>query len=302
LSYARVIVNPVAGAGRTAREWPRIMNFFKRQGLNFEHDITEAPGHAVELARDATKNGYETVISIGGDGTINEIVNGLYKAGGNKDIVLGMVCTGTGSDYARTVGISRRYEEACMRILQPKKLTVDLGVVEYADNGHKMERIFVNFAGIGFDAEIVRRTTRNFKALGSTVSYLLGVFTTLVAYRNREVKLIIDGEEMEREVCSVIANNGRYGGGGMFTAPGADLTDGLLDLLIIGNIGKADLIRSLPRIYKGTHLTHPKVTMKKAREIEIKSTYPLNLQADGELLGELPARFRILPSALNIIV
>ena len=278
------------------------MNIFKGQGLNFEHDITEAPGHAVELARDATKNGYDTVISVGGDGTINEIVNGLHKAGGNKDIVLGIVCTGTGSDYARTAGISRRYEEACRRILQPKKLTVDLGVVEYADNGNKMERIFVNFAGMGFDAEIVRRTTRNFKVLGSTVSYLLGVFSTLVAYRNREVKLIIDGEEMEREVCSVIANNGRYGGGGMFTAPDADLTDGLLDLLIIGDIGKADLIRSLPRIYKGTHLTHPKVTMKKAREIEIKSKHNLNLQADGELLGELPARFRVIPSALNIIV
>ena len=302
MSYARVIVNPVAGAGRTAREWPRIMNFLKGQGLNFEHDITEAPGHAVELARDATKNGYETVISIGGDGTINEIVNGLYKAGGTEDTVLGIICTGTGSDYARTVGISRRYEEACLRIFEPKKLTVDLGVIEYSDNGNKTERIFVNFAGMGFDAEIVRRTTRNFKALGSTVSYLLGVFTTLVAYRNREVKLIIDGEEMEREVCSVIANNGRYGGGGMFTAPGADLTDGWLDLLIISDIGKADLIRSLPRIYKGTHLTHPKVTMKKAREIEIKSKHPLNLQADGELLGELPARFRILPSALNIIV
>ncbi len=302
MSYARIIVNPVAGAGKTAREWPRIMNLFKGQGLNFEHDITEAPGHAIELARNATNNGYETIISIGGDGTINEIANGLYKAGGNKDITLGIVCTGTGSDYARTVGISRRYEEACRRISQPKKVTVDLGVVEYNDNGNKIERIFVNFAGMGFDAEIVRRTTRNFKALGSTLSYLFGVFTTLVSYRNREVKLTIDGEEMEGEVCSVIANNGRYGGGGMFTAPDADLTDGLLDLLIIGNIGKADLIRSLPRIYKGTHLTHPKVTMKKAREIEIGSKHSLNLQADGELLGELPARFSILPSALNVIV
>jgi len=302
LSHARIIVNPVAGAGRTAREWPRIMSLFKGQGLNFEHDITEAPGHAVELARDATKNGYETIISVGGDGTLNEIANGLYKAGASKDIALGMVCTGTGSDYARTVGVSRQYEEACMRIFQPKIITVDLGIIEYAENGSSVERVFVNFAGMGFDAEIVRRTTRNFKALGSTLSYLMGVFTTLVSYRNRKVTLIIDGGEEEREVCSVIANNGRYGGGGMFTAPDADLTDGLFDLLIIGDIGKADLIRSLPRIYKGTHLTHPKVTMKKAREIEVKSTYPLSLQADGELLGELPARFRVLPSALNIIV
>jgi diacylglycerol kinase (ATP) len=302
LSYARIIVNPVAGAGRTAREWPRIMSLFKGQGLNFEHDITEAPGHAVELARDATRNGYETIISVGGDGTLNEIANGLYQAGANKDMALGIVCTGTGSDYARTVGISRRYEEACLRISQPRKISVDLGVVEYSNNGNRTERVFVNFAGIGFDAEIVRRTTRNIKALGSTVSYLLGLFTTLVSYRNKRIKLIIDGEEMEREVCAVIANNGRYGGGGMFMAPDADLTDGLLDLLIIGDIGKVDLIRSLPRIYKGTHLTHRKVTMKKAREVEIASTHPLSLQADGELLGDLPARFRIIPSALNIIV
>lgn len=302
MSYTRIIVNPVAGAGRTAREWPRIMSLFKGQGLNFEHDITEAPGHAVELARDATRNGYETIISVGGDGTLNEIANGLYQAGANKDMALGIVCTGTGSDYARTVGISRRYEEACLRISQPRKLAVDLGVVEYSNNGNRTERVFVNFAGIGFDAEIVRRTTRNIKALGSTVSYLLGLFTTLVSYRNKRIKLIIDGEEMEREVCAVIANNGRYGGGGMFMAPDAELTDGLLDLLIIGDIGKVDLIRSLPRIYKGTHLTHRKVTMKKAREVEIASAHPLSLQADGELLGDLPVRFRIIPSALNIIV
>jgi diacylglycerol kinase family enzyme len=138
--------------------------------------------------------------------------------------------------------------------------------------------------------------------MGSAASYLLGILTTLVFYRNREVGLVIDGEEMEMKVYSVIANNGRYGGGGMFTAPDADITDGLFDLLIIGNIGKADLLCSLPRIYKGTHLTHPKVTLKRAREIEITSAHPLNLQADGELLGELPARFRILPSALNVIV
>jgi diacylglycerol kinase (ATP) len=302
LPYARIIVNPVAGAGRTAREWPRIMSLLQGQGLRFEHDVTEAPGHAVELAHDASTKGYETIISIGGDGTINEIVNGIYRAGASKDASLGIICTGTGGDYARTIGVSRRYEEACWRIFQPRKLTVDLGCVEYSVNGDRTERVFVNFAGLGFDAEIVRRTTRSFKAMGSTVSYLLGVLTTLVSYRNRKVKLLIDGEEMEKEICSVIANNGRYGGGGMFTAPDADLTDGLFDLLIIGNIGKVDLIRSLPRIYKGTHLTHPKVTVKRAREIEIQSAHPLNLQADGELLGELPARFRVLPSALNVIV
>ena len=165
-----------------------------------------------------------------------------------------------------------------------------------------VQRLFVNFAGLGFDAEIVRRTTQQFKSLGSTASYLMGLLTTLVFYQNREITLVIDGVAVEKKVCTVVMNNGKYGGGGMLTAPDADLTDGLLDVLIIGNLNKADLLWSLPRIYRGTHLTHPKVELHKAREIEIRTGAPLYLHADGELLGQVPARFRVLPAALNITV
>jgi diacylglycerol kinase (ATP) len=301
--YANIIVNPAAGAGKTGRLWPRIMSIFKSHGLRFEHTITEAPGHAIELARNAAEKGYDMVVSVGGDGTINEIVNGLYASGNIGDALLGIVSTGTGGDYVRTAGIPRNYEDACRCFLQPKKRTVDLGIVEYARNGSREERIFVNFAGMGFDAEIVRRTTQQFKALGALPSYLLGLLTTLVSYANKKITLVVDGREEERRVCTVIMNNGKYGGGGMFTAPQADLTDGLLDVLIIGDLSKPDLLWSLPRIYKGTHLTHPKVVLKKAKEIEVKSPgEKMHLQADGELLGEVPARFRILPAMLNIIV
>jgi diacylglycerol kinase (ATP) len=302
-SYAKVIVNPVAGAGRTRREWPRIMGLFKGSGLRFEHDVTEAPGHAIELAREAAKDGYDTVVSVGGDGTINEIVNGIYASGNIRDIALGIISTGTGSDYIRTVGVPRRYEDACRCLLQSKKRTADLGVVEYTDKGSPKERLFVNFAGFGFDAEIVRRTTRQFKALGSLPAYLMGLLVTLIFYRNEDISLKVDGERLEKRVCAVLMNNGKYGGGGMFAAPGADLADGWLDVLIIGDMGKPDLLRSLPRIYKGTHLTHPKVTMKKVKEIEVVCrSGRMQLQADGELLGEVPARFRVLTSALNVIV
>jgi diacylglycerol kinase (ATP) len=301
--YAKVIVNPVAGAGRTRREWPRIMDLFKVNGLRFEHEITEAPGHAIELAKAAAKDGYNTIVSVGGDGTINEVVNGLYASGNIGDIALGIVGTGTGSDYIRTVGIPRRYEDACRCLMQSKKRAVDLGVVEYTDKGKMAERLFVNFAGFGFDAEIVRRTTRQFKALGSLPAYLMGLLATLITYRNKEISLKVDGESLERRVCAVLMNNGKYGGGGMFAAPGADLADGWLDVLIIGDMSKPDLLRSLPRIYKGTHLTHPKVTMKRAREVEVVCrSGRMQLQADGELLGEVPARFRVLTSVLNVIV
>jgi diacylglycerol kinase (ATP) len=301
--HAKVIINPVAGAGRTAREWRGIVGLLKKHGLNCEHDLTEAPGHAVHLAREAAKNGYDMVVSVGGDGTINEIVNGIYASGNMKNATLGIISTGTGSDYIRTVGVPHHKDEACRCLGRSRKRTVDVGVVEYTNDGKTEERLFVNFAGIGFDAEIVRRTTRQFKALGSLPSYLLGVFTTLATFANKDVTIKLDGEPLDRRVCTVIMNNGRYGGGGMFTAPQAELADGWLDVLIVGDLSKPDLLRSLPRIYKGTHLTHPKVTMKQAKEIEISSSNGrVHLQADGELLGEVPARFRVMPAALNIIV
>lgn len=302
MKHARFIVNPTAGAGKTARKWTHIIDLLKDIGLRFEHDLTEAPGHAIELAREAVKKGYELVVSVGGDGTINEVVNGLYDTGDIGDVKLGIISTGTGSDYIRTVGVPRFYEEACRCLMSPGKLAVDVGVVEYMNNGRMTKRLFVNFAGLGFDAEIVRRTTREFKALGSTASYLAGLLTTLLFYSNREISLVIDGEKVEKKVCAVIMNNGKYGGGGMLTAPDADLEDGLLDALIIGDLNKPDLLWSLPRIYRGTHLTHPRVTMKRARELEIRSARPLFLQADGELLGEAPAHFSVLPAALNIVI
>lgn len=300
--FARIIVNPAAGAGKTRREWPRIKDLLVSSGFRFEHDITEAPGHAIELAKSAVEKGFEMVVSVGGDGTINEIVNGLYEADGNGHTTLGIVSTGTGSDYVRTLGTPRHYKQACACFLEPRKISVDLGIVEYNNDGHTKKRLFVNFAGMGFDAEIVRRTSQQFKAMGSMLSYLFGTLSTLVSYRNRDISVKIDGEETKMKVCTIIMNNGKYGGGGMFTAPDADLTDGFFDVLTIGDIGKLDFLRSIPMIYKGTHLAHPKVKMQKAREIEIESTRRMHLQADGELLGELPARFSVLHSALNVAI
>ncbi len=302
MSYAKVIVNPVAGAGRTAKKWPHIMGHLKRIGLRFEHDLTEAPGHAIELARLAVKRGFERVVSVGGDGTINEVVNGIHDAGSLGEVTLGIIETGTGGDYIRTIGVPRLYEDACQRLMSRSRLTVDVGMVEYMNNNRPVRRLFVNFAGLGFDAEIVRRTTQQFKALGGMPSYLMGLLTTLICYQNQEVSLIIDGEVVDGKVCTVLISNGKYGGGGMMAAPEADLTDGLLDVLIIGNLTKGDLLRSLPRIYQGTHLSHPKVTLKRAREVEVRSARPLPLQADGELLGVVPAHFRIMPAALNIVI
>jgi diacylglycerol kinase (ATP) len=302
LTYAKVIVNPAAGAGASGKKWPQVKGLLENNGVLFEHAFTEAPGHATELAMSAVGKGYELVVSVGGDGTVNEIVNGIYAAGANGDVMLGIISTGTGKDYIKTVGIPRNCEEACRRLCNPSKVIVDLGIIEYMRNGAIEKRVFVNFAGLGLDAEIVKATTNTFKALGGMPSYLIGMLSSLILHSNKDVIITMDGKPEKRRVDEVLVNNGKYGGGGMLPAPDADLSDGILDVLIINAASKPELMRSLPRIYKGTHATHPNVTMKRAKVVEVQSAQPMLVQADGELLGESPARFQTLPSALTVAV
>lgn len=302
MTYARLIVNPAAGAGKTARRWPEIRSLLKQIGLKFEHDITEAPGHAIELVKDAVGKGYQLIVSVGGDGTINEVVNGLYFTGSLNKVAMGIIGTGTGGDYIRTVGVPRDYVQACEHLMHPSKTIVDLGMVEYLNDGNVKKRLFANFGGLGFDAEIVRKVTIKYKSLGATPSYLLGIFTTLLTYSNREMTLEFDGKTEQHKVCTIMMNNGKYGGGSMFIAPNADLTDGLFDVVIIGDVSKPDLLYSLPRVYKGTHLTHPKISVRRVKQIKVNCREGLAMQADGELLGQSPATFTVLPSALTLYI
>jgi len=297
-----LIVNPAAGAGKTARRWPEIRSLLKQIGLKFEHDITEAPGHAIELVKDAVGKGYQLIVSVGGDGTINEVVNGLYFTGSLNKVAMGIIGTGTGGDYIRTVGVPRDYVQACEHLMHPSKTIVDLGMVEYLNDGNVKKRLFANFGGLGFDAEIVRKVTIKYKSLGATPSYLLGIFTTLLTYSNREMTLEFDGKTEQHKVCTIMMNNGKYGGGSMFIAPNADLTDGLFDVVIIGDVSKPDLLYSLPRVYKGTHLTHPKISVRRVKQIKVNCREGLAMQADGELLGQSPATFTVLPSALTLYI
>lgn len=299
---AYCIINPTAGAGKTVKQWPIISEYLKQSGIKVDSKFTGSPGHAIELASIACKNGFKMIISVGGDGTINEIVNGIYNADGLKDVMLGIISTGTGADYIRTVGIPRSYIEACNKISKPSIRKVDLGMVEMMSNGNKTERLFVNFAGLGFDAEIVKATTQKYKAFGKVSAYLLGLFSTLISYQNKDVDIIIGDSTEKKKVCTVIMGNGKYGGGGMYTTPKALIDDNLLDILIIGDLMKMDLIRSLPTIYKGTHLNHPKVSLKKANEVTIEPEIKMSIQADGDIIGESPATFRIIEQKLHLVV
>ncbi|MBI4295673.1 MAG: diacylglycerol kinase family lipid kinase [Chloroflexi bacterium] len=302
MPYAKVIVNPVAGSGKTARNWPEVMAALRHTALEFDYEITAAPGQATEIAKTAARQGYALVVSVGGDGTVNEVANGLFQAGCLDQVALGIVSMGTGGDYIRTIGIPRDFRLACKCFVSPRRVTVDLGIVEFTNGGRVMSRIFLNSAGVGLDAELTRATGRRMKHLGTKLSYLSGLLGTLFSYHNRDLWLTIDGEKEPRKVCTVLMSNGKYGGGGMLAAPDADPGDGFFDVMVVGDMSKLDLLRTLPRVYRGTHLSHPKVTIKRAREVEIHPIQPVAVQADGELLGEAPAGFKIMHRALQVVV
>jgi diacylglycerol kinase (ATP) len=302
IPHAKVIVNPVAGAYSTRRKWPRISELLRRVGLSFDYEYTEGTGHAIELARAAASNGYRYLVAVGGDGTVNEVANGILHSPGLTSTVLGIVSTGTGSDFVRSAGIPRDYTNACSFLTSPRRLLIDVGIVAYKNKGQSLQRFFVNAAGIGFDAAVVETTERLPKHLGGTIPYLAGLVRSLFGYRNKLVVLNLGGKIESKRILSVVVANGCYLGGGMRIAPQAKLNDGLLDGVIVGDIGKFELLKALPTVYKGTHITHPKVRMEKVTHIAIESSERVLVHADGELLGEGPASFRLMPAALSIVV
>jgi diacylglycerol kinase (ATP) len=298
----KVIVNPVAGARSTHRKWPLISRLLERIGLIFDFDYTEGVGHAMELARVAASNGYHRLVAVGGDGTVNEVANGILHSSNASATALGVVSTGTGSDFARSVGLARDYTAACNNLTSTKRLTIDVGVVSYQRDGKTHERFFVNSAGAGFDAAVVKETERLPKFFGGTIPYIAGMLRALVGYRNKPIRLKSGDEEEDHRVLTVCVANGKYMGGGMRIAPDAALDDRLLDVVVIGDFGKLELLREFPKVYKGTHVNLPKVSIRKTPEVVIESAKPMLVYADGELLGECPAAFRVVPEALSLVV
>ena len=299
MTFSYVIVNPTAGAGNTIKKWPKIKLYLEKIGLDFDYSLTESHGHAIKLSKLAARKGYKMLVSVGGDGTISEVAQGLYEEERLKSVMIGVISTGTGADYIRTIGIPSNYFDACRLLLKPKTRSVDVGIIEFANN---YKRLFVNFAGLGFATDVVKATSQAYKTTGPTTSYLLGLLSTLISYCNKEVSIKIDGHIQKRKIVTVLIGNGKYAGGGMKTTPDADTQDGLFDVLIVDDMTKLDLLLSLPMIYKGTHLSHPKVFVKKVKEIEIFTDQKACVQVDGDIVGETPVRLYVHPAAMILVV
>ena len=303
-----LIVNPVSANGRLARYWPRLARQLEEAGLSFTFTFTERPKHATELARAARARGERIVVAVGGDGTVHEVVNGLVDEETLRTPpealpwTLGVIPFGTGTDFVRTVGIPRYPQGAIARLREGTRRSIDLIHVAYQARGEPRTCYSANVVGLGFDAAVVERVNRSSKALGGTLPFLTSVLTQLLGYRNKEVAVRFDGQELRGRANAVVACNGRYFGGGMQVGPLARPDDGLIDLIYVGDLTRVELLLNLPRIYAGTHLTHSKVRHFRATEVAVETEEEVFVEAEGELLGTAPVHLRIVPGALPVLV
>lgn len=301
---AAVVVNPASANGKTGKQWPEMAAVMEQEGLSFVHTFTEQPDHATEITRSYLKEGYELIVSVGGDGTANEVVNGFFENEQliNKNASASFISTGTGRDLARTINIPADTKAAVRQIINSKPRKIDLGRVNFINNqGSEEDRFFINIAGLGLDGETACRVNRTSKALGGFVSFLWGTVVTLALYKNKNMAITVDGQLIcDEPITIVVIGNGRYFGGGMFVAPHAEINDGLFDVIILRNLSKPNLLMNLPRVYGGTHLSHPRISSLRGTEVSITSTGEALLELDGEQIGQAPARFKLVPQALYI--
>ncbi len=300
------VVNPASANKTTGRAWAGISRRLREAGLEHESRLTTRPGEATELTRQALAEGYRTIVAVGGDGTVNEVVNGFFDGERwlGKGARLGILSRGTGSDLIKTLGLPKDETEAIARLKAGRTRRVDLGRVTFTDHaGQAAARYFINICGLGLDGDVVARVNRTTKAFGGKISFLWGTLATVAGYRNKDLEIVIDdGEAIKGRMCMVAVANGQYFGGGMRIAPQASPVDGLLDVVVLGDMGRLELVANLPKVYEGTHISHPKVSVWRVRQVEIHSVAPLYFQVDGDPLGETPTRLRVLPGALQVLV
>jgi diacylglycerol kinase (ATP) len=299
------LVNPASDNGRTGKLWPEIAHRAGEAGLVGEAFLSDRPGHLAELAERAAEHGARLVVAVGGDGTVNEVVNGLMAVRASRAPVpeLAVLPHGTGRDFVRTFGIPRRLEDALAVARDGHPIDIDAGKSEFhAWDGTNGSAYFANAAGAGMSGAVAKRANSSSKALGGKASFLAATLAVFARWKVSDVAVDIDGEHRAGLIYEVVVANGRYLAGGMMMTPEARADDGLFDVLVIGNITRTDLALNLPKVYRGTHLPHPKLELLRGRSVTVRAAAPLPVQLDGEQPGATPVRFELVPRAIRLRV
>jgi YegS/Rv2252/BmrU family lipid kinase len=293
------VVNPASANGSTGKRWPEMAHRAAAVGLRGDTLMSDGPGGVREQARRAVANGARLVVVVGGDGTVNEAVNGLA----GTEAELGIIPMGTGTDFVRTFRIPTKLEAALDVLTEGQTRTIDVGKAEYrAWDGRDASAYFANMASAGMSGAVAQRANATSKALGGRVSFLWATLAVFARWQNSDVSVEADGERREGRMLDVVVANCQYLGGGMRMCPDAVPDDGLFDVLVIGDITKRDLAVTLPKVYRGTHLPHPKAEALRARRVTVDAPAPLPIELDGEQPGTTPVCFEIVPGALRLRV
>lgn len=315
-----VIVNPKAGQGKGLKKWVSIKEFWQNQlkFQDFEVRMTTKTGEATELTREAIKNGFCLVIVVGGDGTINEAINGFFENGKliSENAHLGIITSGTGCDFVKSLptyaltGLMAGKMPFFIKMVLEKiekgdVLKIDIGEITYLNfDGKKEKRYFVNIADVGVAARVSDEVNKTKKK--NSLSYLIKSLTTLFTYKPEFI--LLKGRKKNKtswhwrgKTLNVSIANGRYFGKGMLVAPLAQLDDGLFDIVIMGDFKRFEALKGFSKIYKGAHLQLPKVTLARASELEVLTdSQNLLVEAEGEVIGKAPVHFKIHPQILKI--
>jgi YegS/Rv2252/BmrU family lipid kinase len=298
-----VIVNPASAAGSTGRRWDRIAKLLRSSLGDFEHATTQKPGEATLLVRAALATGFEMIVSVGGDGTLNEVVGGFFDGAVPlaPPAVLGVIALGTGCDFGRTIA-QTDLESACARLAGRKTRTIDVGLARFTGHdGFPTARHFINVASFGCGGLVAHLLSSRLKAVSGRAAFTLATLRALAVYRDQTVTLTFDNTPPRSlAITNCAVGNGRFFGAGMQVTPGALLDDGELDITIWSGFGLTDFIRKRSTLYDGSHVRDPGTEVLSARRVCATSESSVLLEVDGESVGRLPAQFEVLPSALRL--
>ena len=291
------IINPASAA---VRRWPTFERAVRRaEGVTSDHIVTKAVGDAALLARKFAP-AYDVLAAVGGDGTVSEVANGMLRSRGNQ-CALGIVPAGTGNDAAAAVGI-RGESHALRLVLAGQPRPMDVIEVICQTGGKPASHYALLFAGVGIVGESLKRTTRTVKRLcGRRFAYPVGLLRALWSYRAPQMRVTFGGRTWERRFLFVGASNTEQAGGGMRIAPGAEIDDGLLNLNLIGELGRWDALRHLRALCRGRHIRHPDVQYLVGQDLSVEAEASLEVAADGELIGSTPAHFSVKGKALPVL-
>jgi diacylglycerol kinase (ATP) len=300
------IVNPNAAMGSIGREWSRIQDLAKQRLGGYQAFLTAGPGHATTLTRRALQQGADVIICVGGDGTLNEVVNGFMGDDGplRPEAVLGFIPRGTGCDFIKTIPLPTVPERALDIITDSHVRHIDLGRIRYRDHdGNPSLRYFHNVTSFGLGGEIDDRVNRTTKVFGGFVSFICATLISILIYDKKRIRLTVDEGFTQTVVCwNVAVANGQYHGGGMWVAPEASVDDGIFHVTVIGDFTLPEVFWNLPKLYNGKLPQLEKVKTFVGKRIEASSEHRVLLDVDGEQPGQLPAVIDIVPGILPFIV